>query len=317
VQVALRVADELEGDGRWQLAREQLFAVSEHAGAVLRADSLLLRRCALWERQQQPRRAYTCYREAQLESEEMRALRHYRLAVLDIDLHGAGAGRRAMVAVTLQYPGTNGAFRSLRGARALARETGGPAAEVGVLAHIVGQLRHRATAAGAPPGIRDLYLEALVAAARVHLEDLDDAAGAELLLERAIGEAEGNNWLDDAVFHRARALRALGRHEEALAHFFRIVNERETAWFFGSYDSSFLDDAYFERAEVLEELGRVAAARDAYSLLVEEVPRSRLADDAAFRAARLAGDRALLERFLLDFPDSRHVQAVRELLGAR
>jgi len=310
--VAMQVADELERDRLFALAREQLIAVAEHADTPERADSLRLRGCELWARQGDAERAGACYRNSSFVSDEMRALAQHRLAALELELDDLDSARAGMRAVVEEYPATDAARRSLRGARALAREAGGPPAEVELLERVADALRERA---GSEPAVRELYLEAVVGAAERRLAALEDAQGAEELL-RPVVESDAGKWLDDALIWRARALARLGAHDDALTHYQRIIDDRESSWFVGSYDSVFLDDALFERAELLEQLGRRHEARAAFEELIDEVPESRLVDDAAFRAARLVGEPSALERFVVDYPESRHVREARELLGA-
>ncbi len=314
--IAIEVADELERDRQFALAREQLAAAAEYADTPDRGDALRLRACELWIREGDLLSGRFCYEQTVLRGgDEPRARALYRAAAVELELGDAAAARAGMVEVARRYPATDAAERALRGARALAREQGGAAAEVDLLLGMAEALRTRATAEDALERVRDLYLEAVVVAARRRLEDLDDAQGAEDLLGPATAEGRGA-WLDDATLWRARALARLGRHDRALELYQRMLDERETSWFVGSYDSVFLDDALFERAELLERLGRAAEARAGFELLADEVPDSRLVDDAAFRAARLTGERSALEDFVREHPDSRHVPEARRLLGA-
>jgi tetratricopeptide (TPR) repeat protein len=313
--VALEVANELERRGSYDLARRQLDAViAMETGAA--ADSLRLRRCATWHRQGQLEPARACYEKARLATDEARALARYRGASLAYDC--AEDAKAAMLEVLERWPATDAARRALRFLRGAERSRGGPEGEAGFLLDIASRLRDQALASGAPPDLLSLYLEVLIGAGRIQLEELDRAAGAVRILASAARAAAESAWLDDALFFWARALGAAGQRAAALDTYQRLIDLHETSWFAGSYTSPFRDDALLERADLLAAAGRLEQARAAYLTLIEEAPDSRLVDDAAFRAARIAarsGDPQALRAFITAYPESRHVRSARQLLA--
>ena len=66
-----------------------------------------------------------------------------------------------------------------------------------------------------------------------------------------------------------------------------FIDRRESSFFIGSYESIYFDDALMMRGHIYESLTQPLMAREAYLLLVESAPKSRLCDDASYRAAML------------------------------
>lgn len=123
----------------------------------------------------------------------------------------------------------------------------------------------------------------------------------------------GSYW-DDSLFRAAELEERLGRPAAAIAHLERMLAERESALFVGSYERPRYDDAQLRIAELYRDrLGDPARARRAFATLWEEFPTSRLRDDAAWSAALLAkqaGDQAESCEWLRELrratPDSRY-----------
>jgi tetratricopeptide (TPR) repeat protein len=223
-----------------------------------------------------------------------------------------------MLEVLERWPRTDAARRALRFLRKAERSRGGSAGEADFLLDIASRLGDQALASGASLDLLSLYLEVLIGAGRIQLEELDRAASAVRILARAARAAAPSVWLDDALFFWARALGAVGQRAAALDTYQRLIDLHQTSWFAGSYTSPFRDDALLERADLLAAAGRLEQARAAYLTLIEDAPDSRLVDDAAFRAARIAarsGDPHPLRAFIAAYPESRHVRSARQLLA--
>ncbi len=255
---------------------------------------------------------------------EAAAHARYRAASIALALGEAQTARAEATALVRSAPATLGARRALLLLRALRREEAGPAAEADFLLGIASGLRapvERAILASAPPHTtRELYVECLVEAARIRLVDRRQAKSAAKILQRAEASATGSSWLDDARIWRARALRAAGDRVGALSVYRRLIDAQESSWFVGSYDSTFLDEAMLEEGLTLVALGRTDEAREAYARLLDDLPTSRLVDDAAFELARLeaqVGDDGAWRRFVEQYPRSRLRRDARRLMESK
>lgn len=186
------------------------------------------------------------------------------------------------------------------------RERGGPKAEVSLIDALI---RRRAKAEYTP------YL--LLRASRVLLEDLQDPAHALEPVELLLSSYGSSTWSDDGLFLRAKIRRRLGRPEEALKDYRKIIASEEPSLIVGEYDSDLLDDAYLALADTLrDDLHRAAPAEDAYRNLVDAVPDSVFVDDALWSASQLAKARGDVARAKEDLarlaklrPASRHLKA--------
>lgn len=130
-------------------------------------------------------------------------------------------------------------------------------------------------------------------------------------------------WWDDALWRSAQVLRTKRQFHEAIRTLGRIVATRRHIWFVASTDSQFLDDALWQIGLIyLDDFGDIPHAQYAFSDLIDDLPHSRLADDAQFQLARIAartGDRkeacAALLTLARRFPDSNQRRAA-ERFGA-
>jgi tetratricopeptide (TPR) repeat protein len=323
VEVALRAVDELEAQSAYEAARRQLQGLVRHVPPGLGED-LVMRRCELWHRQNQPAECRRCYLSLVghgLTSVEHIAQARYRAAAAALDVGETEAGRRELTLLVDDLPYTESARRAFVLARALHRERTGYMGETEFLMQVASRL-----AWVAEPGAnreesalaRELLAEALVEVGRLRLQEGKDAEAAQRILERAQPIARATVWEDDAVMWLARSLRALGRRGEALAAYQELVDSQKTSWFLGVYASELYDDALYEVGQTLEEMRRYPEAERAYAELFRRVPTSRLLDDAAFRIASLTAerrrDRSPLSTFIRDYPASRHVRAARSAM---
>lgn len=308
-----------EAAGEWERVRELLDSQIEHATPA-DADALRLRFCSTFHRQMRLAAARDCFeaRRSEMATREAAAMARYRAAMLNADLGERRAARRQADWLLTHRPESAAARRALQFLRALRREEGGAAGEADFLLGVASRLRPGAEGSLSPEpkpdAVRDLYLECLVGAAQIRLEERGLGMSAVRLLDRAVRMARMSHWLDDALIWQARARRAVGDNRAALESYRRLISLPGTSRLVGPYESLFRDEAMLEIGETLEQMGRARDALAAYARLTEDAPTSRLRDDAAFRAAKLSGDVASLHAFLSDYPESRHVAEVRRML---
>ena len=321
MDLALQAGGEFEARGAYEAARTQLQALSQEIPKAA-AEELQLRICAVWQRQHELEPARRCYLAlaSHLDNVEYQATARYRAAALAVDMGLTDIGRDELTQVVDDLPSTDGAQRSLILARALHRDDGGVTREIDFLLGVASRL----PVAAPPPGTRGratprapaLLSEAWVEIARLRLLERHDPEGALRMLARAQNVAQENVWQDEVWIWQARALRALGRYDDAIASYQTLIEAQTTSWFVGDYHSEFYDDALYEIGQTLEQAGRPGAASVAYAEVLRQTPMSRLVDDAAFRMATLKSQTLHSSEPLNDFarahPESSWVRAVRQ-----
>ncbi len=120
---------------------------------------------------------------------------------------------------------------------------------------------------------------------------------------------------DDALFRAGDIDVTLGAPSAAIAVFERLLAERESSFLQGSYERGRYAEAAFRVAELYRDaLHDTGRARREFEAIWQDYPKSRLRDDAAWSAARLAaesGDQPeacrLLRLLGTANPDSRYV----------
>ena len=120
---------------------------------------------------------------------------------------------------------------------------------------------------------------------------------------------------DDALYRAAEMEEKLGRPQEAIALLERLLVQRETSSFMGSYERPRYLPAILRIAQIYEnQLHDRAKARATLHRLYSEFTTSTMRDDALWREAELwrkDGDEktacSRLETLTDDFPDSRYV----------
>lgn len=112
---------------------------------------------------------------------------------------------------------------------------------------------------------------------------LEEALSEFQHVAKAFPYPNGVYW-DDAMLSAARVEHELAREEAAERRLMTMLERRESAALTGSYERGY-DKAYFLLAEVRLSRGQWRAARDAWLELANEVPGSRLSDDALWAAA--------------------------------
>lgn len=181
----------------------------------------------------------------------------------------------------LRAPGeVPGVEAALFGRLAIERDRGGAGAEL-ALVHALYEAHEK-----------DALAPVLLMRASALLAEAGEATKALEALDRLIAAYPKSTWRDDALIRQAVLHRRIGDGEKALAAYRAIISSRRRSLIVGDYDSPFLDDAYFGVAETLEKvMSRPRDAEKAYVELADEVPVSRLVDDALHRASRLAVSR--------------------------
>ncbi|MCA9584582.1 MAG: hypothetical protein KC657_04415 [Myxococcales bacterium] len=232
------------------------------------------------------------------------AIAAFKAAGLRAETDPEGATRE-LEAIALRWPKAGVARVAL--VRVLRRddETSGPA----------GALRH---ADALLPRLRGTELEQIVLYERARRLDAlgrtADALAAYLALADAFPYPFGVHW-DDALYRASVDEEKLGRPREAIAHLERMLKERESAHFMGTYERPQYSPALRRIAELYEHaLHDRAAAREAHHRFYKDFTTSPLRDDALWNEARLFredGDTssscARLGTLASDFPDSRYV----------
>jgi hypothetical protein len=129
---------------------------------------------------------------------------------------------------------------------------------------------------------------------------------------------------DDALFHAAELDVQLGEPARAIEGLELILTKREAAYIQGSYERRRYADAQFRIAELYRDvLGDPQRARAAFEQLWSAHRSSRLRDDAAWNAARLAaqggdadGACSDLRALVSEIPTSRYAPCVAMLCPA-
>ncbi len=125
---------------------------------------------------------------------------------------------------------------------------------------------------------------------------------------------------DDAIYEGAKILHRLHRTREAISLLSGFLGGRKSSWFFGVYNSHLMDDAWLLRATLYIESGNFAKGFKQLLGLAREFPKSRLRDDAHYKAVRaaLAGGHgqqacAAARSFVKHYPRSRYHSAVSRI----
>lgn len=307
-----RVADELERDGYHALARHQLRVTADQADAE-RKGPLELRRCDLFRREREFDLARRCYRDLEqnvLPADQAEA--RFRFAAVEVELGREKQARQVLEALIVDQPSTEAAEKAARYLLELAGELGADE-RVALARRLAESLRPQASFEAK---VRALCAFFLLDVGRVE-HDRGNWSASWSALEEGWAQGQDTLWRDELQLARARTARAAKPEEVALALYRAMLDDRESAWFFGNYDSPYLDNAAWEYAQLLETLGRHGDAVAAYEALVNDFRHSSFVDDAAFAAARLQlqeGEDEALRRFITSYPNSRHVSAARRLL---
>lgn len=323
VEKALLIAEQFEQEGSYDAARRQLVAVLPNL-PLRRVASLWIRICYLWERDDAALQARDCYldlgKRLKPVDSESAALSNYRAAVILSREDDSLTVLDELVAIVLGAPGAVGAQRSMALARQLQREMGGPAAEAVFLRDLSLQIWSQHLQREGLTGekyVRRLVASGMVAAGKLYLNQLRNPQIAFSLFEKAAQVGQDTVWWDDALLWQARSAVASQLFSKGLKLYKELMDSMESSWFVGSYNSEFMDEAFFEYAKTLKKTKRIEDARQAFRKLIEELPESRLKDDAAYELALLVPkfeQTRALQEFIKTYPHSRHVKSAKRAL---
>lgn len=317
VNRALAAADELERAHADQAAVEQLRAIAPFVDRDL-AASLELRACGLVARAgMDPARAcYSALAQRTDVPHELAAQARLR----SIDSLEGDARRSALAELVRALPETDAARAALHElAASCADDRCGPCLDTrdSWVNELVGRAA-QATDSTQRERIEHLVAISVVAWAR-ELRRCEAKDRAITALERLRPLTDRTSQGDNARLLAAELLVAVGRASDAVELLSWLVHPPEDSPLERLASRRGHAEALLGRARAYEAGGDPAKALADYALLIDEHPDSLLVDDARFAVARLAlarGERRLLERFIVDYPDSRHVGEARRLLGA-
>jgi TolA-binding protein len=228
----------------------------------------------------------------------------YDLARLELAQGDADAGNRTLDALVRTYPDSGLAPAALRQYLGALAASGEPAV--------------RAYLEALAPRVSSTELAQHVdyehARSHEHQAELEAARDEYVRLADRYPYPRGVFW-DDALYRAADIDVALGEPREAVSLFQRLLAEREHSFMVGSYERGRYAEAAFRVAELHRDvLHEPSLARKEFETFWATYPTSRLRDDAAWSAARIAaesGDQAgaceLLRTLAAADPNSRYV----------
>ncbi|MEM6532379.1 MAG: hypothetical protein AAF654_07135 [Myxococcota bacterium] len=294
-----RVAEELARDGRHDLARDQLEVAAAETEDELRRGELLLERCDILRSERKIDPARRCYLALVQEvTPEQKAEARYRAAAMEVELGRIRRARERLREMIIDQPNTDAAEKGARYLLELSAESGEREAEATKILDAL-----------LPQAEFDENTRALCTYLMLVIGE-----GSSADLERAWMLGSDTHWRDELYLARGKALLAEGALDEAATVLEAFLHDRQTSWFVGSYDSPYLGRGAMLLGEICEELGDRDRAIEAYDWLLDELPKSKYRDDAAYARAVLIGTRDALEEFIATYPDSRFATSAAEAL---
>jgi TolA-binding protein len=237
----------------------------------------------------------------------------YDLAQLELSQGNSDEGNRMLDELVRKYPDSGVAPAALRRYLAALAAQGEPAV--------------RAYLEALAPRVAKTELSQYVGYehARSHERQgaLDAAREEYLRIADRYPYPRGLFW-DDALYRAGDIDVTLGAPRDAVAVFERLLAEREPSFMEGSYERGHYAEAAFRVAELHRDvLHEPSLARKEFETIWSAYPTSRLRDDAAWSAARIAaesGDQAgacrLLRALGAERPDSRYVACAPALCSS-
>jgi len=228
----------------------------------------------------------------------------YDLAVLDLEQGRTDQGNRGLDEIVRRYPNSGPAPAALR--RLVAElDARGESAVRAYLEALAPRVSSTELAQ---------YVDYEHARSREREGDLAAARAEYLSLADRYPYPKGVFW-DDALYRAGDLDVKLGSARDAIAVFERLLAERESAFLGGSYERGRYAEAAFRVAELYRDaLADPARARHEFETVWATYRTSRLRDDAAWCAARIAADSGdsagacrLLHELSEASPDSRYV----------
>lgn len=274
---ARRAAAQAQHERRFEAAARMWETAARRAPGPADRDEALYRAATAWRRASHDTRAASLLRQLAGREGSRQARAHLDLATLEFEQGRTEVGLRLLQDVLELFPSSGLGRPALQ--RALAHHVAlGPEQAHAYLLRTLRRVEE--------PLLREalLYQRARLFEAQGHTQQ----AIAEYTRQiRKYPYPQGRNW-EDASLRLAQLQRAEGQVREARATLEAMLEQRETAWFVGSYERGYAE-ARWMLAEMLEQDAKLPrqALRE-YRRLAEEHPRSRLRDDAWWAAARLS-----------------------------
>lgn len=295
-----RIAEELARRGHHDLARDQRAALARETEDELRRGEQLIERCDLLRDERKTDPARRCYLGLVQEVlPEQKAEARYRAATMEVELGRITKARERLREMIIDQPNTEAAETGARYLLELAGESGERSSEA---QHLLDALLPQAKFDDKTRALCTYLL-------------LSTGSKSPETLARAWALGSDTHWRDELYLARGKAHLERGELAAATEVFEAFLADRQTSWFVGSYDSPYLGESAMLLGGAYEALEQRDDAIRIYRWLVDELPKSKYRDDAAFRSARLTGTRAALEEFVRTYPDSRHIPAAKEELG--
>jgi TolA-binding protein len=278
-------AERAYSQGDYRSAAVRWHRAAEVAPSPREREEALYREAASLERAGDRAAAEAAYGKLEQGNGERAERAAYSRAESVIARGDSATGYALLRQALLRFPGSGLARNAARRLLEAAREARGQVAALAELDALLAELRGTELEESLS-FLRAQWLEAA--------GNSDQARAAYLALAERFPYPKGAFW-DDALLAAARIDTARGEDRAALGHLERLLRERETAHFSGSYERSSYAEARFRIAEIYrDKLSDPARARAEFRRVWSDHPTSRLRDDALFQEALIAlrsGDR--------------------------
>lgn len=168
----------------------------------------------------------------------------------------------------------------------------------------------------------DLGDMSLLVKARFLNEKLNDQPRAIKAYRALFDFKKDGSLADDALWEMAQIYKKQRNWKQTLLWQSRLVKDRETSWFVGSYDSEFADDARYDMGLIHKnQLKQYNKAIKQFKTFIDEFPTSLLRDDAAWQIVECkrlqsASDYTeSLKQFIKSYPESRYIHIAKARLS--
>lgn len=281
VAASVNVAEELEREGRYALARQQLEVTAKFASQE-RQGRLLIERCDLFSREHEYDAARRCFRDLVSNvSPELKAEARLRAVFAEVRLGRRRQAQAQLEALIVDQPGSGAAVRGVHHLLELSGEDGLTARQ---------KLGRRLADALEPQAFFDrdvLELCALILLDVGRTERrLGETASSRATFDEAWARGRDTRWADQIAMERARSAAAAGARADAIAYYRAFIDQHDASWRDRS-ESPLIDDAVWELAELYRVQGLTDDAVRLYHELVRDFPDSCHTVQAKRRLVRL------------------------------
>lgn len=300
-------------------------------------DKSALSKCTSLSRVDKREEALICYDalSGHARTKNIRALARYHALVLKTGAANKEA-LREFSELVVQIQDSPAAWRALTTLGALARELGpteldGLRRKAQVYEKLLLQLNNpdilRRVAAedkkndeGEAPifqvaGAFEFRVHVTLELTRLYCQRFDQPNDGLRILKLLLRGEDEESGLDDALLlAEARCYRVARRDADALKLYELFLDRYDSSLGSGAAPSSEIDQARFEQAELLFSLKRIDEAREVWLDLEDDIPTSRFADDALYRAGLISTQPLQCEiwkQLLEDYPESRFSKEVK------